>query len=211
MAGAARRESLVASAAETFAEAGFGVTTREIARRAGVTQALLYKHFPSKAEIVEEVLAARFLGPREGPDQALLAGAEPLADRLGRFYGDFVLRGTPVGLRLFLRAALDGLDLPRRFAGRLDERMLAPVLGALRREAGLPPLPEATCPLPAEEREVAMMLHGGIVFTLIRREIYRIDFPLPHAALVALHARVFAPGAVAEIARIAGGYTDPSP
>ena len=44
-----------------------------------------------------------------------------------------------------------------------------------------------------------MMLHGAVVFTLIRREIYRIDFPLSHAELVKLHARVWVSGALTEL------------
>ncbi len=46
---AERRDAIVKAVREVFAEKGFhGTTTRELARAAGVSEALLFKHFPSK-------------------------------------------------------------------------------------------------------------------------------------------------------------------
>jgi AcrR family transcriptional regulator len=192
-----RAADLTERAAEAFAVHGFALPTRAIAAECGVTQALLYKYFASKEALVEAVLERRFLSEKPGPDAGVLTGPGPLADRIGAFYVDFVARGAPVNLRLFLRAALDGLDLPVRFAGRLDRRMLRPVLDALRAEIGLAPSAEG--PLPPAEREIVMMLHGAVVFTLIRREVYQIEFPIPHADLVRRHARIWTPGALAAL------------
>ena len=188
-------------AAEAFAEKGYGLATREIARHCGVTQALLYKYFGSKAKLIEAVLEQRFLSSSPPPDGSLLTGPGPLADRIARFYADFVARATEINMRLFLRAALDGLDLPARYGARLDQRVLRPVLNALRAEAGLPPAPDT--PLPPAERELAMMLHGSAVFSLIRREIYGMTLPCSHAELIAQHVRIWVPGALAEITRLA--------
>src|SRR6267378_1201735 len=45
----ARKEAIVAAVQDVFAEKGFdGTTTRELARAAGVSEALLFKHFPTK-------------------------------------------------------------------------------------------------------------------------------------------------------------------
>jgi AcrR family transcriptional regulator len=44
-----RREAIVKAVRQVFAEKGFhGTTTRELAAAAGVSEALLFKHFPSK-------------------------------------------------------------------------------------------------------------------------------------------------------------------
>ncbi len=204
-----RRAQLIERAAQAFAADGFSVSTRQLARHMGVTQALLYKYFASKEALVDAVLQARFLAERPGPDPALLAGDDPLEERIARFYGEFVSGAAPAGVRLFLRASLDGLDLPARYSRRLDQRFLFPLLEALRREARLPDL--AQRPATKAERELALMLHGALVFTLIRKEIYRIDFPVAHAALVALHARVYTPGALREIGRLNADDAAPLP
>lgn len=49
MTAAARRAAILRAVKELFAEKGFhATTTRDMARAAGVSEALLYKHFPSK-------------------------------------------------------------------------------------------------------------------------------------------------------------------
>ncbi|WP_113700017.1 TetR/AcrR family transcriptional regulator [Nonomuraea lactucae] len=49
------RERILAVARTTFAEQGLDVAMREIARRAEVGPATLYRHFPTKAALVTEV------------------------------------------------------------------------------------------------------------------------------------------------------------
>src|SRR5271167_4159625 len=45
----ARREVIITAARRVFADKGFhGTTTRDLAMAAGVSEALLYKHFPNK-------------------------------------------------------------------------------------------------------------------------------------------------------------------
>jgi AcrR family transcriptional regulator len=60
----ARKEAIVEAVRDVFAEKGFdGTTTRELAKAAGVSEALLYKHFPSK----ESLYAAMLEGCSKGP------------------------------------------------------------------------------------------------------------------------------------------------
>lgn len=52
-----RRDAIVQSAMEIFAEKGLGgATTRDLAKAAGVSEALLYRHFPSKESLYDAVL-----------------------------------------------------------------------------------------------------------------------------------------------------------
>jgi AcrR family transcriptional regulator len=53
------RERLLAAARETFAAAGIEAPMREVARRAGLGVATLYRHFPTRTELVTAVLAER--------------------------------------------------------------------------------------------------------------------------------------------------------
>src|SRR3954468_24727905 len=52
-----RRKAIVEAAMPLFGRKGFaGTTTKEIARAAGVSEALVFQHFPSKAAIYQEML-----------------------------------------------------------------------------------------------------------------------------------------------------------
>jgi AcrR family transcriptional regulator len=76
------REEILDAAAELFAERGYAATsTRTIAERVGIRQASLYYHFPSKEQILAELLEstvrpsldfARSLASRDLPPAAAL-------------------------------------------------------------------------------------------------------------------------------------------
>ncbi len=58
-----RRKAIVEAAMPLFARKGFaGTTTKEIAEAARVSEALVFKHFPSKAALYEEILHLGCLG-----------------------------------------------------------------------------------------------------------------------------------------------------
>ncbi len=59
-----RRHAIVDAVKGAFAEKGFdGTTTRELAKAAGVSEALLYRHFPSKESLYAAMLADCARGP----------------------------------------------------------------------------------------------------------------------------------------------------
>lgn len=52
-----RRSAIVAAAMPLFARSGFaGTTTKSIARAAGVSEALVFQHFPSKLALYQEIV-----------------------------------------------------------------------------------------------------------------------------------------------------------
>lgn len=55
-AAARNRSALVAAAREIYAEHGLGAPLSAIARRAGVSQGVLYRHFPDRADVATAVL-----------------------------------------------------------------------------------------------------------------------------------------------------------
>src|SRR5271169_2424756 len=85
------REQLIArEAVAFFSECGFEGQTRELARRLGITQPLLYRYFPSKSALIERVYKEFFvtrLDPRS--EAELIDRAIPLRDRLTRFYREY--------------------------------------------------------------------------------------------------------------------------
>ncbi len=68
------RERIVAAAQEAFVEFGAEVPLDEIARRAGVGNATLYRHFPDRRELSRSVVLAVF-DTMATQAEALLAGA----------------------------------------------------------------------------------------------------------------------------------------
>src|SRR5579884_4273251 len=67
-----RRDAIVRAAVPLFARKGFaGTTTREIAEAAGISEALVFKHFPSKQLLYAEIL--RWLGCQGDPALEKLA------------------------------------------------------------------------------------------------------------------------------------------
>jgi AcrR family transcriptional regulator len=54
------RDRILAAASELFAERGLDVGMRDVARRAGVGPATLYRRFPTRQALIDEALAAEF-------------------------------------------------------------------------------------------------------------------------------------------------------
>src|SRR5579862_4940187 len=70
-----RRRAIVAAAVPLFARKGFaGTTTKELAEAAGISEALLFRHFPSKKQLYGEIL---HLGCEGDPALEKLASLEP--------------------------------------------------------------------------------------------------------------------------------------
>ena len=70
-----RRVAIVEASKPLFARHGFaGTTTKEIARAAGVSEALVFQHFPSKAALYREIL---LLGCEGDPGLEELGELEP--------------------------------------------------------------------------------------------------------------------------------------
>ncbi len=54
------RERILAAAEEVFGELGAQTSTEEVARRAGVGVATVFRHFPTQADLVEATLVRHF-------------------------------------------------------------------------------------------------------------------------------------------------------
>lgn len=61
----ANRRRVLEAAQEVFAEQGVEAPTDEVARRAGVGAGTVFRHFPTKRDLVEHALAAHFDGIAE--------------------------------------------------------------------------------------------------------------------------------------------------
>jgi AcrR family transcriptional regulator len=165
-----RRREFVAKATEFFSDEGFGGGTRDLARRLGVTQPLLYRYFPSKDELIKEVYRTVYLEPLETGWEKLLADrSRPLRDRLQEFYSAYTdAIFTRKWLRIYLYAGLKGLDINRWYVGVVRDKILTRIIRECRHEAGLPAQGKPS----ASEIELAWVFHGGIFYYGVRKYIY---------------------------------------
>ncbi len=77
------RERIVAAAREMFVEQGPEVPLDEIARRAVVGNATLYRHFPDRADLIHEVVLSVLSRVAERAEAAVLDIAEERGDPFG--------------------------------------------------------------------------------------------------------------------------------
>lgn len=195
---AERRQEMLREAAEHFAVHGFESPTRQIADALGVTQALIYKHFASKDDLIEQTLASLFTGSDD--KESWLDTSEELEAALTQFYQSFVSHSTDIKMRLFIRAGLDGRSWPTRCGDALTRRLFLPTIGMLRLQTGLPEI--ASVPAMRGERELVMLLHASMVFLGIRRHIYQMQMPKNLDDVVSLYVSTFLDGAAPAIRKL---------
>jgi AcrR family transcriptional regulator len=85
---ARNRELIIAAAAAVFAERGLDAATAEIAQRAGVGEATLFRRFPTKDDLIDAIIETRMEELAALADAAA-DGADP-ASALERFMQDLV-------------------------------------------------------------------------------------------------------------------------
>ena len=112
-----RRNQLIDVAIDLFSRKGFsGTTTREIASAAGVTEAIIFRHFATKQDLYKAILDARCCTPDA---QAWFSEARQFMDAnddagLFRALISTIIqckRDDPRFERLMLHAALEGNEL----------------------------------------------------------------------------------------------------
>lgn len=199
MAPADRRSMILEQAAEFFASNGPAASTRALARALGITQALLYRYFPSKEALVRAVYQERFGERWDDSWVGLLQDrTQPLDRRLVDFFTIYIDRLSAPDYRLWMRAALEGWSFARFYHQDLVEHVLMPIVTELRHEAGLAGL--ETQPAMYGELEIAFSLHGSLTFLRIRRDVYGAPVHPDIKAAVKLHVGIFLPGALQQIA-----------
>ena len=114
---AERKASILAVAKVLFADKGFhGVSVDEIAKRLGVSPAVLYQHFTSKEELYEAALNS-ISAKRENYVNAILEEPSDFASVLKRLAQIFVesVSRDPDYLRMELMSALEGTPAANQF------------------------------------------------------------------------------------------------
>ncbi len=200
----ARRESILRSATALFARRGFaGVTTRALAASAGISEAMLYKHFPRKEALYRAILE-RHLGEMERtmPLAGLEASEAPPDEFLGTIAGTILRRmdSDPTLLRLMFFSALEGHSLAREFDRARGRGLREAITGYLGRRMGEGSL-RRTDPAVAARAFMWMVVGFGLSRVLFREPGAR---SVPREELVPLLVDTFLGGLRAPARRRGG-------
>lgn len=169
-----RRRHLIEEAFAYFAEVGLGGSTRELAKRVGVTQPLLYRYFPTKDSLIEAVYDLIYVNRwRSEWTQTLTNQKLSLHERLALFYKSYtdnVL--TRQWLRIYLFAGLNSAELNKWCIGILEDRIFTPIYRELYAELRMP-LPPKYQPSRAEV-ELVWNLHSAIFYYAVRKHVFQV-------------------------------------
>lgn len=129
------RERIVAAAAELFATHGLTVPLEEVARRAGVGVATLYRRFPSRTDLAVEVFQRNMTPYTEAVDRALAkpSAAQGFRDLIGELCA---LQAADPARRALLTTAFPASSLIEQRVGEAVEKVRE-LIDRAHREGGL--------------------------------------------------------------------------
>jgi AcrR family transcriptional regulator len=165
-----RRQQIIDGAVAFFAEVGLDGKTRDLAKKIGITQSLLFKYFANKDALIEAVYEQVYLN-RLSPEWShrIADRSVPLRDRILAFYGDYsTLIFEYNWMRIFMFSGLAGAELNRRYLDHMHQMILRPLLEEII---------EASPGTVTPTMEDLWNFHGGIVYIGIRQHIYRMPCP----------------------------------
>ena len=189
-----REKLIVEGAVSFFAEVGFEGQTRELAKRLGIAQPLLYRYFPSKEHLIERVYEEVYLGRWQPRWESLVADeSRSLEERLTQFYQEYAkVSFNNDWVRIFMFSGLKGVGLNKRYLTIVREKLFIPICKGLRASAGLPSIEQV--PVTNDEIELVFTLHGSIYYSAIRKWIYQMPLPEDLDAHIARVVRTFLRG-----------------
>jgi AcrR family transcriptional regulator len=188
---AERRAQILARASEFFAEYGLTAQTRALAAACGVAQRLVYRYFPSKSALLDEVYREAIVSPFKAVWLVQLRDrGRPFEHRLLEFYHNYYYKVlTRKWLRLFLYASLAEARMAPDYISVIVFDLLETIVREAAHEQQVK-LPNN----PALMHEVGWMLHGAVSHLAIRQHLYNASLDVAEERILALHVRGFLAG-----------------
>lgn len=196
-----REKAIVTEAVRFFAEVGFEGQTRELAKRMGISHAVIYRHFESKDALIERVYDHIYLR-RWNPDwePLVLDRSRTLEARLTQFYKEYAARVFDYDwVRIFVSSGLKSYDLTGRYLSIIREKIIKPAAMELRFELD----GQSTDEAPDKNKlELFWALHGSIFYIAIRKYVYNVSVEIDVDAVVENTVRAFFNGVRAEFGKV---------
>ena len=193
----ARKEQILRAAIDYFSEVGFSGQTRELSRRIGVSQALLYRYFTSKADLIDAVFEAVFMrkwNPQWIRD--LRYRDTPIRERLIHFYTQYAnATYRPEWIRIYMFAGLEGMGWNRNYLDFVRRKLLTVICNEIRYEFSRSKTMKGQAKISPREIEMIWNLHGSMVYWAVRCNIFGIDSSVPFETRAADAVDLFLAGA----------------
>jgi AcrR family transcriptional regulator len=142
------RKRILETARELLAEHGFDAQVEEIAKRAGVGVGTVYRHFPTKLDLLQALIEARFEGLAEAA-RAGIANPDPWAGFEGfmRYSAGVMADDRALSEAMFeqpemMRAGAEGVGMPELLPQLIGRAQAA---GQLRQEMVWEDVPGLIC------------------------------------------------------------------
>lgn len=192
-----REQMIVREAIRYFAEVGFTGQTRELARRIGVTQSLLFRYFPTKEHLIERVYQEVYLRRWNPYWETVLADRSiPLTTRLTNLYLDYSRTFTDYDwIRIFMFSGLLGDKISRSYAALFRDRVIIPMCHEIRHELRLPKV--ADTKLKPEELQVCWAINAAVAMLAVREFIFDSPTSQNHQRVIPAIVQSFMEGAPA--------------
>lgn len=167
-----RRRELLDAAIELFSEKGMGITVQELADRVKVTQPLVHRYFPAKADLIAAIRDSIQNAHWDPQWRVVLTDREkPLGERILTFYGLYLPHiHLDRWLRGFWYAALEDATFAQSYLSHVEGELLAAIVNEVRVTFGYPTLDQT--PMFEREMELVWGMHSSAVFVGIRRNVY---------------------------------------
>lgn len=164
-----RKAQFINKAVEFFSQEGFDSSTRQLAAKLNVTQPLLYRYFPSKDDLINQVYEAVYIGRwDENWDKLLRDQSKSLEERLNIFYQQYTAKVfEDKWLRIFLFSGLKGIEINKRYLKFVQENVIQ-VIGDQYLKAYKPQQLRLT----DREQEIIWVTHGSLIYYGIRKHVY---------------------------------------
>lgn len=189
MAGEERRQQLVGVAMRVFSERGFrGTTTKEIAQAAGVSEAIIFRHFTTKEELYTAIIDYKACTGAAHLNQSVAESIQcSVAEAIARKDDRAVFEGVALHLmqhhendtqflRLLFYSALEGHQLSQIFWDR-NVRLMYEFLGTYIRERQREGVFREVDPLVVVRAFSGMIIHHSVTNSLwdIKRSLLDIS------------------------------------
>lgn len=191
MSGDERREQIISTAVELFSKHGFsGTTTKKIAEAAGVSEAIIFRHFATKDELYAAILHDKVCEggehqfPWEGNLDLLAAMAR--GEDVEVFY-QLALRALEKHhsdqdfMRLVFYSALENHDLAREFVHTFISRLYDFIGGYIEKRQAAGAMREMN-PRIAVRAFMGMLIHHSLNNIMWDKERMLLDISMEDAA-----------------------------